>query len=222
MSGSTEGTAGAETPRTTGDDSVTYLPDTDEYLVDLGMFTTGQYAGQRAAYKVSAADVEGVGNYGVDEISQLKYTYQTRQRANTQDNLFFANIDPGESYNHTLVPKTTIPDNVDANTKYQIGVEQIYRKDDNGNEFITSQLTVQRKVNGDNFVYANRQGAFTVPLLGGQEFTSSDEAAIAVAPLLATEEDRFALYEYAVNQENKVVNRVTGESDTEGTNTGNQ
>ena len=222
MSGSTEGTAGAETPRTTGDDSVTYLPNTDEYLVDLGMFTTGQYAGQRAAYKVSAADVESVGNFGVDEISQLKYTYQTRQRANTQDNLFFANINPGESYNHTLVPKTTIPDNVDANTKYQIGVEQIYRKDDNGNEFITSQLTVQRKVNGDNFVYANRQGAFTVPLLGGQEFTSSDEAAIAVAPLLATEEDRFALYEYAVNQENKVVNRVTGESDTEGTNTGNQ
>ncbi len=222
MSGSTEGTAGAETPRTTGDDSVTYLPDTDEYLVDLGMFTTGEYKGQRAAYKVSAADVEGSGNYGVDEVSQLKYTYQIRQRTNTQDNLFFANINPGESYNHTLVPKTTIPDNVDASTKYQIGVEQIYRKDDNGTEFITSQLTVQRKVNGDNFVYANRQGAFTVPLLGGQEFTSSDEASIAVAPLLATEEDRFALYEYAVNQENKVVNRVTGESDAEGTNTENQ
>jgi len=222
MSGSTEGTAGAETPRTTGDDSVTYLPDTDEYLVDLGMFTTGQYAGQRAAYKVSAADVEGVGNYGVDEISQLKYTYQAKSRANTQDNLFFSSIDPGDSYNHTLVPKITVTDDEDANTKYQVGVDQIYRKDENGNEFISSQLTVQRKVNGDNFVYANRQGAFTVPLLGGQEFTNSDDAARAVAPLLATQEDRYELYEYAVSQENKVVNRVTGESDAEGTNTENQ
>ena len=222
MSGSTEGTAGAETPRTTGDDSVTYLPDTDEYLVDLGMFTTGEYAGYRAAYKVSAADVEGVGNYGVDEISQLKYTYQAKSRANTQDNLFFSSISPGDSYNHTLVPKITVTDDEDANTKYQIGVDQIYRKDENGNEFISSQLTVQRKVNGDNFVYANRQGAFTVPLLGGQEFTNSDDAARAVAPLLATQEDRYELYEYAVSQENKVVNRVTGESDAEGTNTENQ
>ncbi len=222
MSSSTENTEGAETHRTTGDDSITYLPETDEYLVDLGMFTTGKYKDHRAAYVVSAADVEGSGDYGVDEIAQLKSTYNVKERAAAQDNLFFMNISPGESYNHMAVPKITVTDNVDENTKYQIGVDQVYNKDENGNERITANLTVQRKVNGDNFVYANRQGAFTVPLLGGQEFTSSEEITLALIPILQNQTERNQYYEYAVEQENKVVNRMSGESGEEGSNTENQ
>ena len=221
MSGATEETGGAETPRTTGDRSLTYLASEDGYVLDLGEFTTGKYKGQRAAVFIPDSDLSNASqSFGTTTVRELKTTQQVKAKASAYDQIYRNSLSSNETAPPvTLVPQMTIPDSEDASVEYSVGVNSVYEKDDNGNLMISGEIAVQRMVNGDNYVYPNRGNEpFILPLNRGQKYETTDAFTAATQQLLANQDVLNFEIQRAVESENRTynsLNNITEDTDTE-------